>query len=145
MQDLSTLVKDGTHTPAVEAWSLNHWTPGKSLEIFFRWLYKKVRNNHLSGPCRSLDLSHSICLGRMLMVRLNSLNTMVQMKKACCCCCQVASVVSDCVQPHRWQPNRLLRPWDSPGKNTGVGCHCLLRKKAYTSSNIIFSILLSSS
>ena len=26
-----------------------------------------------------------------------------------------------------WQPTRLTRPWDSPGKNTGVGCHCLLR------------------
>ena len=25
--------------------------------------------------------------------------------------------------PHRWQPTRLPRPWDSPGKNTGVGCH----------------------
>ena len=24
-------------------------------------------------------------------------------------------------RPHRWQPNRLPRPWDSPGKNTGVG------------------------
>ena len=29
--------------------------------------------------------------------------------------------------PHRWQPTRLPRPWDSPGKNTGVGCHCLLQ------------------
>ena len=29
--------------------------------------------------------------------------------------------------PHRWQPTRLPHPWDSPGKNTGVGCHCLLR------------------
>ena len=28
---------------------------------------------------------------------------------------------------HRWQPIRLLRPWDSPGKNTGVGCHFLLQ------------------
>ena len=27
---------------------------------------------------------------------------------------------------HRRQPTRLLRPWDSPGKSTGVGCHCLL-------------------
>ena len=27
------------------------------------------------------------------------------------------------VPPHRWQPTRLLRLWDSPGKNTGVGCH----------------------
>ena len=28
--------------------------------------------------------------------------------------------------PHRRQPTRLPRPWDSPGKNTGVGCHFLL-------------------
>ena len=34
-----------------------------------------------------------------------------------------ASVVSDSVQPHRRKPTRLCRPWDSPGKNTGVGCH----------------------
>ena len=37
------------------------------------------------------------------------------------------SVVSDSVQPHRRQPTRLPHPWDSPGKNTGVGCHCLLQ------------------
>ena len=42
------------------------------------------------------------------------------------CCCQVASAVSDSVRPHRRQPTRLPRPWDSPGKNPGVGCHCLL-------------------
>jgi len=30
------------------------------------------------------------------------------------------------VWPHRWQPTRLHHLWDSPGKNTGVGCHCLL-------------------
>ena len=34
---------------------------------------------------------------------------------------------TDSVQPHSWQPARLLRPWDSPGKNTGVGCHFLLQ------------------
>ena len=34
--------------------------------------------------------------------------------------------MSDSVRPHRWQPTRL-RPWDSPGKNTGVGCHFLLQ------------------
>ena len=45
----------------------------------------------------------------------------------CCCCCCVASVVSDSVRPHRRQPTRLLCPWDSPGKNTGVGCHFLLQ------------------
>ena len=45
----------------------------------------------------------------------------------CCCCCKVTSVVSDSVRPHRWQPSSLPRPWDSPGKNTGVGCHFLLQ------------------
>jgi len=35
--------------------------------------------------------------------------------------------VSDSVQPHRRQPTRLPRPWDSPGKNTGVGCHFLFQ------------------
>ena len=32
-------------------------------------------------------------------------------------------VMSDSVQPHGQQPTRLLHPWDSLGKNTGVGCH----------------------
>ena len=45
----------------------------------------------------------------------------------CCCCCYVASAVSDSVRPQRWQPTRLPHPWDSPGKNTGVGCHFLLQ------------------
>ena len=46
----------------------------------------------------------------------------------CCCCCrEVSSVVSDSVQPHSRHPTRLPCPWDSPGKNTGVGCHFLLQ------------------
>ena len=35
--------------------------------------------------------------------------------------------MSDSVQPQRQQPTRLPRPWESPGKNTGVGCHFLLQ------------------
>ena len=35
--------------------------------------------------------------------------------------------MSNSVQPHRRQPTRLPYPWDSPGKNTGVGCHFLLQ------------------
>ena len=37
------------------------------------------------------------------------------------------SVVSDSLRPHGLQPIRFLRPWDFPGKSTGVGCHRLLR------------------
>ena len=35
--------------------------------------------------------------------------------------------MSNSVRPHRRQPTRLLCPWNSPGKNTGVGCHFLLQ------------------
>ena len=35
--------------------------------------------------------------------------------------------MSNSVQPQRQQPTRLLLAWDSPGKNTGVGCHILLK------------------
>ena len=34
--------------------------------------------------------------------------------------------MSDPQRPHGLQPSRLLRPWDFPGKSTGVACHCLL-------------------
>ena len=35
--------------------------------------------------------------------------------------------MSNSQRPHGLQPTRLLRPWDFPGKSTGMGCHCLLR------------------
>ena len=44
------------------------------------------------------------------------------------------SVMPNSLQPHGLQPTRLLRPWDFPGKSTGVGCHFLLQLR-----NIIFT------
>ena len=49
----------------------------------------------------------------------------------CVCACTrvcTCSVMSDFLQSHGWQPSRLLCPWNFPGKNTGAGCHFLLRK-----------------
>ena len=43
------------------------------------------------------------------------------------------SVVPDPQRLHGLQPTRLLRPWDFPGKSTGVGCHCLLRHLLHSS------------
>ena len=43
--------------------------------------------------------------------------------------------MSDSSRPHGLQLTRLLRPWDFPGKSTGVGCHCLLHKWALESIN----------
>ena len=44
--------------------------------------------------------------------------------------------MSDSVWPHRRQPTRLPCPWDSPGKNTGVGCHFLLFMKVKSESEV---------
>ena len=47
---------------------------------------------------------------------------MDHIRDTCCVCVLSHSVVSNSATP--WtQPTRLLCPWDSPGKNTGVGCH----------------------
>ena len=48
-------------------------------------------------------------------------------QQLCTCVCQVAVVVSDSLQPHALLPARLLCPWGSPGKNTGMGCPVLLQ------------------
>ena len=54
--------------------------------------------------------------------------------------------MSDSVRPHRWQPTRLPRPWDSSGKNTGVGCHFLLQcMKVKSESEVAQSCLTLSS
>ena len=45
--------------------------------------------------------------------------------------------MSDSVRPHRQQPTRLPRPWDSPGKNTGVDCHFLLQRMKVKSESEI--------
>ena len=50
--------------------------------------------------------------------------------------------MSDSVGPHRRQPTRLPCPWDSPGKNTGVGCHFLLQcSKVKSESEVAQSCL----
>ena len=46
--------------------------------------------------------------------------------------------------PYRWQPIRLPRPWNSPGKKTGVGCHFLLqcmKVKSLSESEVVQSFL----
>ena len=53
-----------------------------------------------------------------------------------------AKLLQSCltVRPHRRQPSRLPSPWDSPGKNTGVGCHFLLQcMKVKSESEVVQS------
>jgi len=81
------------------------------------------RQEYCSGlpylPPIYISVKRSCCMPRIY--------TLIYVNCCCCCFCCAASVVSDSVQPHRWQPTRLPHPWDSPGKNTGVGCHFLLQ------------------
>ena len=53
--------------------------------------------------------------------------------------------VSDSVRPHRRQPTRLPCPWDSPGKNTGVGCHFLLQCMKVKSESEVAQLCLTPS
>ena len=50
--------------------------------------------------------------------------------------------MSDSVWPNRWQPTRFPRPWDSPGKNTGVGCHFLLQCMKVKSEKEVIQLCL---
>ena len=69
----------------------------------------------------ALSLSlHSICLSPSFSLLLSPPPDLVISQFS-------RSVVSDSVRPHRLQPTRLPHPWDSLGKNTEVGCHCLLQ------------------
>ena len=68
---------------------------------------------------RSL-VGYSPC-GRKESERLHSLTLSAKMSEC-------NSVVSDSLQPHRLQPARLLYPWNSPSKNTGVGCQALFQR-----------------
>ena len=85
-----------------------HWWFYKSSVLKVIWVYFKV------------DFKDNIA------IKYNILHKFYLLIN-CCCCCQVASVVSNSVRPQCRQPTRLRRPWDSPGKNTGVGCHFLLQ------------------
>ena len=58
-------------------------------------------------------------------VTLHNLSTMVVLNTAAAAAKSLQSCLT--LQPHRLQPISLPRPWDSPGKNTGVGCHFLLQ------------------
>ena len=50
--------------------------------------------------------------------------------------------MSDSVRPHKQQPIRLSRPWDSPSKNTGVGCHFLLQCRKVKSESEVVQLCL---
>ena len=75
------------------------------------WTHNRLLQSHLSSGENRYWFHHTDAFGYSI---------------HCCCCC-ITSVVSDSVRLHRQQPTKLPRPWDSPGKNTGICCHFLLQ------------------
>ena len=65
--------------------------------------------------------------------------------KGCMFYAAAAKLLQSCLtlcNPHIWQPTRLLHPWDSPGKNTEVGCHFLLQYVLWPLANSTITSIL---
>ena len=96
-----------------------------------RFLYSSCFYSKYCIPILATSLNNSSpvqdCFGSRFIFSLFHMSSKILstlcLKHSCCCCFEVTSVMCDSVQPHRRQPTRLLCPWDSSGKNTGVGCH----------------------
>ena len=88
------------------------------------WVNKQwrlVATPAVSCPCPSLlMLRHS--------TSLTCFPVFTGRNREALCVCVSCSVVSNSLWPHGLRPVRLLCPWNSPGKNTGVGCHSLLQE-----------------
>ena len=84
---------------------------------------KKILKQNFKPMIKSYAIDYDT-LSRKFLMKNFLLTTLAWVRVrggSCCCFCQVTSVMSDSVWPHRRKPTRLLCPWDSPGKNTGVG------------------------
>ena len=85
--------------------------------IYAVWVLAFSWHNLGSGEIRDVEETRLFC----------GVSVTCCLFPCCCCCCWVDSVMPDSVRPYSQQPTRLCCPWDSPGKNTGVGCHFLLQ------------------
>ena len=101
-------------------WSANLWRSGQKLPFQFSIPRRVFRDGG--------------CLPKWIYSILSSLRNMYLkhlqwsfIDYAAAAAAKSLQVVSDSVRPHRLQPTRLLCPWDSPGKTTGVGFHFLLQ------------------
>ena len=63
----------------------------------------------------------------------------------CMCACSVNSVMSDSLQPYELEHARVLCPWDSLGKCTGMGCHAFLHGIFLTQESNLSSVHFSHS
>ena len=105
------------------------YDPAKSNSQAFTPRKPKLKKTHV--PKCSLQhylqqLEHRSCLDvHQQMNGKRSCSTYIQWNTAAAAAKSLQSFLT--LRPHRWQTTRLHHPWDSPGKNTGVGCYFLLQ------------------
>ena len=86
----------------------------------------RLSNEHFTALIRQVDI-YSMCLS-YLSVQSREGRTSLRLSAVLGTCMLNHSVVSDSLRPHGLQLVRLLRPWNSPSKSTGAGCHFLLQE-----------------
>ena len=105
------------HASNLDWWFISHM-------ILYMFQCHPPKSSHpRTLPKSPKDCSIYLCLFCCLTYKVIVTIFLNSIYMCCCCfcCCWVTSVMSDSAWPHRQQPTRLPRPWDSPGKNTGVG------------------------
>ena len=116
-------------------WSIISWQiDGETMETVtdFIFLGSKITADGDS----SHEIESCLLLGRKAMTNLAA---------------AAAKLLQSCptLRLHRWQPTRLLHPWDSPAKNAGVGCHFLLSRditlltKVCLAKAMVFPVVMS--
>ena len=120
-----SLILEKTENKRRRGWERMRWLNGitDSMNMSLSKLWEMVKDREVW--CAVVHTVANSCVTEQKQRTLN--NFLVSQNSCCCYCCWVASVVSHSVRPHRRQPTRIPCPWDSPGKNTGVGCHLLLQ------------------
>ena len=94
-------------SPTQQTWVLVDFRQGISTRQDFRIPFSAVRGSRVHQSMNHLPPYH----------RKNWMQ----------CCCLVTKSCLTLLQPHQLQPARLLYPWNSPGKNTGVGCYYIFQ------------------
>ena len=109
--DLSFPIRDRICTLCTGRWNPNHWTTSEvpRTKTWCQWHKPtSVQSSYINQLLQRQCHQHGFSLLYLLLL----LSCFSRVQPA---------------QPHRRQPTRLCRPWDSPGKNTGMGCHFLLQ------------------
>ena len=98
-------------------------SPGFSISVILQTrILERVASSYSRGSSWPRNQTHVFCISCIKNLAGRFFTTSIT-----CCVVPSRSVMSDSLWPHGFQPGRLLCPWDSPGKNAGVGCHALLQ------------------